>query len=57
MADRTAPAVSFVTSSPSVPVRGSWTVQVRAEDSGSGVARVQLFDGGTLIGEQSQGVG
>ncbi|WP_203971161.1 Ig-like domain-containing protein [Thermus thermophilus] len=56
VADRTPPAVSFVTSSPSVPVRGSWTVQVRAEDSGSGVARVQLFDGGRLIGEQSQGV-
>lgn len=54
--DRDLPAVSFVTSSPSVPVRGSWTVQVRAEDSGSGVARVQLFDGGRLIEEQSQGV-
>ncbi|WP_337845829.1 Ig-like domain-containing protein, partial [Thermus sp.] len=53
VADRTAPVVSIDPLS-SLVVKGTVTVVVRATDN-VGVARVQLFAGGTLLGEQTSG--
>jgi hypothetical protein len=55
VADRTAPRVEFLSPGSGSLLRGVVTVRVQATDN-VGVARVQLLDGGTLLGESTSGV-
>ena len=58
--DKTAPTVNgleILNKSASGVERGTVTAQVTATDADSGVAKVELFDGGTSLGVQTAGVG
>ncbi|MFD2609951.1 beta strand repeat-containing protein [Deinococcus taklimakanensis] len=58
--DKTAPTVNgleILNKAASGVERGTVTAQVTATDADSGVAKVELFDGGTSLGVQTAGVG
>jgi hypothetical protein len=55
VADRTPPQVEFLSPEPGSLRKGVVTVRVQATDN-VGVARVQLLDGGRLLGESTSGV-
>ncbi|TDE85691.1 Ig-like domain-containing protein [Deinococcus sp. S9] len=56
--DKTPPVVSEVkVLNAAAVLRGTITVQATATDADSGVAKVELFDGGNSLGVQTSGVG
>lgn len=58
--DKTAPTINgleILNKAASGVERGTVTAQVTATDADSGVAKVELFDGGTSLGVQTAGVG
>jgi len=60
VADKGAPVVRFVSPGGGVLLKGVATVEVEAEDTGTpitGVQQVQLYEGGTLLGTSTVGVG
>ncbi|TFU26954.1 Ig-like domain-containing protein [Thermus tengchongensis] len=60
VADKGAPVVRFVSPAGGVLLKGVATVEVEAEDTGTpatGVQQVQLYEGGTLLGTSTVGVG
>jgi len=54
--DTTPPTVAL-TPVPATPQRATITVTAKASDTDSGVAKVDLYDGGTLIDTKASGVG